>query len=609
MAVAIVLKGAQDVRLVHWAARIARARRSGLVLFWAMRRRGQVKSVSSQDDPEIPSDLKRICEQLDAEDFDVTLRETDSQLPLEVVSISSPQVHIELEQQVERHGVNCLIIPREPQVKSGTPDALIHEHLLSHVPCEIVLLTAGREDSGDCRTIVTPVGEGPHSASCLRMANDIAAVSEANLIALHVEPEVDITASQAATHILDKTVDRALGSEQQRVSKRVVLADDVITGIKEALDASPDLIILGIKRSGIVRRFSSQGIADKLVNSNPGPAIAVVQSAIPLSSQFGRWLDQVLRGKVPQLPRDQRISLVERIQRSSQWDFDFILLICMSTLIAAGGLILDSGPVVIGAMLVAPLMTPLLGTGLSITQGNRILFRGTLLTVMRGFLVAFVISFLIGKLAADDVTSEMTRRGSPRVLDILVAMVGGIAAAYASGRPNLLSALPGVAIAASLVPPIATSGISASLYDFTLAGNSALLFFTNIIAIILGTWIAFRAVGIRSMHEHGEFDRWTAGATTALLVLTISLGIYESTMPARKSDLLQSRLNQLAAKDQWTCTDTSSDHVNGKRVVTVYLESPKPMPAARLDEIRAAVKDAYERPPAVKFVTTTGMGD
>ena len=617
MSVAIVLSGQQDLRLVHWAARIAKGRQQGLTLLWSMQRRGDTKRSSSRDNRTVPKELESLCSDLDSGAFNLLhdgpfepkpgTSGSKPRLPLEVISICSPNVHMDLVREIENLDVECLIVPRAAQLRSGTDDMRLHDYVLEHVPCEIVFLTPGAKEDGQCRGIVTPVGEGPHSASCLRMANTIAEVSDARLKALHVEPPVDVVANQAAERILGRTIDRALGESQERVDKHIVLSNNVLQGIQQAVDHSTDLIVLGMKRAGVVRRFSTQGLAEKLVNSKPDATVAVVQSAIPLSSQIGRGFDRTLRRIVPQLPREQRVSLVERIQRSSQWDFDFVLLICMSTLIAAGGLIVNSAAVVIGAMLVAPLMTPLLGTGLAITQGNLIQFRHTLFTVLKGFLLAFVIGLLVGFFAADRVTTEMAARGNPTTLDIVVAMVGGMAAAYASGRPNLLSALPGVAIAAALVPPIATAGIATWLGEFPLAGRAALLFFTNIVAIILGTWVAFRATGIRSAHEHGDYDRWTIGAAATLIGLVVALGIYESSpTQQRRSLLLQTRLNKLADADRWSCTKVEYGYAeDGRRVADVYLESPHAFPEERLNQIRKAVMEAHDHPPRVRFVTTT----
>ena len=625
MSIAIALSGPQDIRLVHWAARIAAGRECGLVILWTPKRIGKktpAKRTTSREGHELPTELVDVCEKLTSGVFggvfrfvhDTIVEEAENGeskepetpcYPLEVISISSRNVHRALEEEIEELGVTCLIVPREPQLASGAPEAALINHLLGNVACEIVLLTPGVEESGNCNAIVTPVGEGPHSASCLRMANDIANVSTAKLVALHVEPAFDETSKAAAANILGKAVNRALGTNQENVSKRVVLNNDVFEGINETLDECPDLIILGMKRAGLVKRFSSQGIAGKLVNSNPGPAIAVVQSALPLRSRLGRRINELLQSYVPQLPRDRRVSLVERIQRSSQWDFDFIALIFMSTLIAAGGLIQNSAAVVIGAMLVAPLMTPLLGAGLSITQGNFVLFRSTLLTVLRGFLLAFVTSFIIGMIAGHHVTDEMGARGSPKRLDILVAAVGGFAAAYASGRPNLLSALPGVAIAASLVPPIATSGISCWLWlrgacDGLLPLMSALLFFVNIVAIVLGTWFAFRAVGIRSAHQHGDFNRWTVGAGAALLGLVLFIGFE---LGGQGTDDMIETLNHPAENKSWVCTGAEYKYVNGVRVLNVHLESDEPLDKTELNSIREEIHKVMEGSPPVHFVS------
>ena len=486
----------------------------------------------------------------------------------------------------------------------------MHDHLVSNVPCEIILLTPGDREVGNCREIVTPVGEGPHSASCLRMANDLVTAGNANLVALHVEPEIDVTAKQAAELILGKTVDRALGVNQEHVEKRVELANNVIQGIKQSIGDNTDLIVLGLKRTGLSKRFNSQGIAEKLIESKPGPTIAVVQSAIPIASRVGRKVDELFCGLVPQLPRDQRVRLVQRVQRSSQWDFDFVMLICMSTMIAAGGLIQNSPAVVIGAMLVAPLMTPLLGAGLAIVQGNMVLFRNTLLTVLRGFLLAYAIGFLVAMVASlflkVDLTDELWARGNPTVLDIAIGMVGGIAAAYASGRPNLLSALPGVAIAAALVPPIATSGIAVWLGEFGLAFRSAMLFFTNIVAIIVGTALAFRATGIRATHQFGTFNRWTIPAAVMLLMMTILLAAYEL-MPTHRGDIesTKTQINELATQYQWTCTSAEREFKAGKEVLTIHLASAKAIPQTRLDEISSLFTSGKEEPPEIRFVTET----
>jgi uncharacterized hydrophobic protein (TIGR00271 family) len=251
--------------------------------------------------------------------------------------------------------------------------------------------------------------------------------------------------------------------------------------------------------------------------------VGVIRGGLPISGRFLLRVRRFVQRHVPQLDREHRIRLVERIQSNSEWDFDFVALICLSTLIAGLGLIRNSVAVVIGAMLVAPLMTPIVGAGLGLAHGNFRLIKSALLTVLRGFATAFVIGLLLGLLMQPEMTSEIEDRGAPNFLDLAVALASGVAAAYAMGRPNLISAIPGVAIAAALVPPLAASGIALALGDFWHSKGALLLFFTNIVAIILGTTTTFWSVGIRPEKPDKPTARWPLWTFIGLVALTVGL--------------------------------------------------------------------------------------
>ena len=120
---------------------------------------------------------------------------------------------------------------------------------------------------------------------------------------------------------------------------------------------------------------------------------------------------------------------------------------------------------------------------------------------------------------------EMENRTRPQFYDLLIALTSGVAAAYAMGRPNLFSALPGVAIAAALVPPIATSGIAFAYGDFAKGGGALLLFLTNMVAIILGTSLIFRAVGVRSQKEGADGARWPRHVLLLLVLLSVLITV------------------------------------------------------------------------------------
>jgi uncharacterized hydrophobic protein (TIGR00271 family) len=373
------------------------------------------------------------------------------------------------------------------------------------------------------------------------------------------------------------------------------LNNDVLRGIESARAEGCDLLLLGARYYGVVHRFLFPSISERLITVAEGPAVAVIRPAIPLASRFIRWAERTLKNGVPQLDRNRRVALVERVQSSSQWDFDFIALICLSTLIATLGLMLNSPAVVIGAMLVAPLMTPLLGAGLSLVQGNVVLLGNAVNAVFRGFLLAVVIACLVGLLTPGLIlTSEMLARGSPGIFDLLVAFTSGIAAAYAIGRPNLLSALPGVAIAASLVPPISTCGLGLVLGRYNLAIGAGLLFLTNIIAIVLGAACSLFAVGIRGTHEHGAFASWAWRVALALVLLTIGLGIYEALPSEDLPDDVRTLIAQRLSRSDAAVVSISVDKYQQPVHVDMVVKLPQAPEPQLADELLEILKQHYQ---------------
>jgi uncharacterized hydrophobic protein (TIGR00271 family) len=161
-------------------------------------------------------------------------------------------------------------------------------------------------------------------------------------------------------------------------------------------------------------------------------------------------------------------------------------------------------------MLVAPLMTPLIGGGLAVVQGNWPLWRRSQRAVLLGFFSALIIGLLIGWAARGlgfGLTGELAARGEPTLLDLGIAFVSGVAASYCLARPKLSGALAGVAIAAALVPPIATVGICLSLGETDTSRGAALLFGTNVVAIVLGAAVNFYLAGIRGKAANGVWAR------------------------------------------------------------------------------------------------------
>ena len=167
-------------------------------------------------------------------------------------------------------------------------------------------------------------------------------------------------------------------------------------------------------------------------------------------------------------------------------------------MIAALGLIVDSPAVVIGAMLVAPLMSPIVGTGMAIVLGDARFLRLSLVAVLRGVALAVAVGALSGLLYLDrPLTAELLARTEPTLLDLAIALFSGLAGAYALSNSDAAGALPGVAIAAALVPPLATVGISLTTGHEQEALGALLLFTTNFVAISSATALVFLILGFR----------------------------------------------------------------------------------------------------------------
>jgi len=224
------------------------------------------------------------------------------------------------------------------------------------------------------------------------------------------------------------------------------------------------------------------------------------------------------------LEREERLVLVGKIEEGASAGREYVALMLMSTFLAALGLLEDSTAVVIGAMLVAPLMGPLMGAGLALVQGNARLMRSALLATGIGLCLGLLASIAVGLLNPGfEPSLEVEARGKPDLLDLAVAFVSGIVAAYAMSRPRVAGSLAGVAIAAALVPPLAVVGIGLTNDYPLIAGRAAILLMTNVVAIILGAALVFLVLGLRRTLKRRSPPAWVLMTTLVLLAAAGSL--------------------------------------------------------------------------------------
>lgn len=401
---------------------------------------------------------------------------------------------------------NLLVVGKHDSGNRDDPDVLLSRALFELAPCPVLVMRVG-EGMPDSREVLVPCSGGRHSRRALKLAQGF---SPNGVTALFVTVDADEVSHLMGDRFLRKAIERA-EVEKDLVRRKVVLSQHVREGIrKEVEEGNYGLIMVGAGGEGRLRRKLFGIIPNRFVKAEKGLAVAVLRSAKPMSHRFQEWIATRIALTIPQLKREDRIALMEEIEVKARWNFDFAALMAMATLIASLGLLSNSVAVVIGAMLVAPLMMPLIGSGLALVQGNWPLWSRSIRAVIFGFFVALLIGFgssLLVRWTNFEMTSELLARGKPTLLDLGIAFVSGVAASYCLARPKLSGALAGVAIAAALVPPIATVGISTGLGEFENASGAALLFGTNVVTVILGAAANFWLAGLRGRGEGGEWRR------------------------------------------------------------------------------------------------------
>ncbi|MGD1899897.1 MAG: TIGR00341 family protein [Phormidesmis sp.] len=201
----------------------------------------------------------------------------------------------------------------------------------------------------------------------------------------------------------------------------------------------------------------------------------------------------------------------------------YYIMLFLSGVIAALGLLAGSTAAIIGAMIVAPLMGPIVAMAFAITMGNRRLLKQSGLSVLTGSLMTILTAYLITKLLGiSSMNPEILQRTQPTLIDLAIGLAAGAAGSFAKTRREIADALPGVAIAVALVPPLSVIGIGIALESQTVSVGSTLLFLTNLGGIILSGGLVF------IWQDYGSVRRAKKGlaaSTIVVVLLGIPLGL------------------------------------------------------------------------------------
>jgi uncharacterized hydrophobic protein (TIGR00271 family) len=212
--------------------------------------------------------------------------------------------------------------------------------------------------------------------------------------------------------------------------------------------------------------------------------------------------------------------------RRSPYLWQFFVLMVLSAMIAGFGLANDSAAVVIGAMLVAPLMTPILAIAAAVVQGWGRRTVESLAIVVGGALTAILVGVVIGLMLLTlrtglPLPGEILARTGPNLIDLGIALAAGAAGGFVAVRTEASGALPGVGIAVALVPPLATIGITASLGEWDLAFGALLLFATNLVAMVFAAGLVLVAAGFAAFRGATDQRQASIARSTVIVALVI----------------------------------------------------------------------------------------
>jgi len=243
----------------------------------------------------------------------------------------------------------------------------------------------------------------------------------------------------------------------------------------------------------------------------------------------------------PHASQAQYSSLFSTLREEAKFTSVFATLLILATMIATLGLFINSASVIIGAMLLAPLMQPIVSLSMGVLRQDSLLELTAARTILIGVLsVLFTAAAIAWLTPMERLTTEMSGRLFPTILDLYVAIASGAAAAYAKSNEKIVGSLAGVAIAVALVPPIAVAGIGLGWGEWHMFSSALLLFLTNLVGIVFAAALMFILLGYSPLHIAKK------GVVTWLLIaLLISLPLYRSFETMKSNAAIQKQLSNI----------------------------------------------------------------
>ncbi len=446
-------------------------------------------------------------------------RNTDAGHKVEVVTEIAASVSRGILDVARERNADVILLGVQRSTQGSVKLGTVVENVIATAPCGVLVYRNALDNHFD--RVVVPIDGALPSVIAMKLGVSFALQHAIPLRQMsiqfdyHYDPEHEAAIKRYEDH-LPRNMDLKKKIIVSRLPSR-----EIVAGL-----TSDDLLVMGFAQKTDLERHIINDLSNQLLNQAPGPVILISQHEWHHGIRGA--IEQGIARLNPQLTLVEQNELIWSAEKSASSNLDYVVMIVLSAALATLGLLTNSVAVIIGAMLVAPLMSPISSFSTGMATGILHITRRASLSLFTGVTLALLISIVMGvALPIDSPTDEMLARGSPNLLDAAIALVSGWVAAYATARKGIPAALAGVAIAAALMPPISTIGLGIALRDFDLALGANLLFLANIAFIIAAQYITFLWMGMQPTkdREGATLNRsrawWIVLFLTTLIILLV----------------------------------------------------------------------------------------
>ncbi len=513
-----------------------------------------------------------------------TVRARDGQVRMEVITRPAISVARGILDATRDEGADLVLLGVQAPTPGGVAIGTVTEQVIATADCDVLVYRRGRHGGG--LEAITGVVVGVDASDDARVAARTGVILGQGFSKpvdmLHIRTASE-TPEEAAL-VMDGALHGLEGEE--RCTRRIVEAPTVAEGLRSHIEHTR-LTVVGFHTINDLARDRLGRNTRAALDTMRGPVVAISRPHRPAGTvqAVTRYLKQLR----PRLTDAEEQSLVWKARLDATLSTDFVVTCIVSAMLATFGLLLNSSAVIIGAMLVAPLMSPIVAVGTAVVDGDLQTLRRAAATTGTGAVLVAGTAFVIGLvLGPETPTTEMLSRGSPTLVDLGVAAASGVIGGYAGARKGIPAALAGVAIAAALVPPICVFGLALSS-DGRLAAGSGLLFVTNLVSIAAASAGVLLWLGVRLSRIGTQRNRYVRFILPALITVTGALVLFGLTAGTPDLGAIQALVEDTMLGVEVVSVDT----IGPDGTVTATVRSDGPIDPAALQAAADRVARDY----------------